>query len=240
MKKNKGGYLFVLVFFFSLIVFCFSDTTVYGEILPEGMVIGDDQGLNATKNGEYFVNVTDVMPGKTWHTTISIVNMEKDIPYQLSMDISPPTVSGSLDLSKAVQMTLTYEGKVVYEGPASGVSKEIDLQKKRLDLGTFKAGDSRALEVEYSLSGEYTKQDFVQKNVFDNVWTFYAVKTKKGTTGSLPNTSGSGSNKSTNPITGLLPQTGEEWRQAMLFVCVGLLLILILLFVWKNRKESDQ
>lgn len=191
------------------------------EELPPGMVIGDSEGVNATKNGEYHVRVNDVLPGKTWHTTISMVNMEKDVPYHLTMLISPAVVSGSLDLSQAIQMTLTYEGKIIYEGPASGVSESLNLQTTPLNLGTFRAGDSRALEVTYSLSGMYTKQDFVQKNSMDNVWTYYAVKMSEGTT---------------KPF-GRFPSTGEI-KQGMIVLCVGLFMVLIALLVW--RKKQDQ
>lgn len=227
--------------FFSLIGMCF--VCIFGclyplhseaEELPPGIVIGDSEGLHATKNGEYHVNVNDVLPGKKWHKSISIVNMEKDIPYQVTMLITPPVVSGSLDLSKAIQMTLVYEGKSVYKGPASGISKELNLQTTPLNLGIFNAGDSRALEVEYSLSGTYTNQDFVQKNVMDNVWTYYAVKTTTPIEPIDPTKP-----KKAKPI-GRLPSTGEI-KQYMVIFCLGLFLILIILLIWKNKQvESNK
>lgn len=211
------------------------------EELPSGMVIGDDQGISVRKNGEYLLEVNDVMPGKSWNSTISIINMEKDMSYHLSMLISPPTVTGSLDLSKAIQMTLRYEKTIVYQGPVSGISSDMNLQNKALDLGTFKAGDSRALEVELSLSGEYTKKDFVQKNIMENIWIFHAVKPT-----SIPQEEQKIYPGTTTPVSdsgflkpfGKLPSTGEEWRQALLYTSLGLFLSLLILLLWKSKKNG--
>jgi len=229
MDKKLKKYIESVIVSFLLII---TMNPIYGlaNELPPGMVIGDENGVNATKNGEYHVNVGDVLPGKQWKTTISMINMEKDIPYKLTMLISPAKVSGSLDLSKAIQMTLTYEGKTVYQGPASGISDKVNLQTTPLELGVFSAGDSRALEVVYSLSGEYTEQDFEKKNVMDNVWTYYAVKTNDPSKPVDP----------TNPSKpiGRLPSTGEI-VQGIIFLCLGLFLVLVLLLMWKKKKDQS-
>lgn len=230
MKKKLHSIFAMLIV--SLIVLIVPSQRVFGETLPEGMVIGDEQGIDATRDGEYFVYIDDVMPGKKWKKTISMINMEKDIPYKLVMLISPSIVTGSLDLSEAIQMTLSYEGKIVYEGPASGISNQINLQNEPLDLGVFQAGDSRALVVEYSLSDKYTNNDFSQKNIFDNIWTFYAVKTKN----QMPNKE----DTPTGYLSRLMPKTGEDIKQAMLFICAGLLLVLTVLFIWKYRREYSK
>lgn len=234
MKKK---FLLLLILLPSLILFV-KPLTSFAQELPPGMVVGDEKGINANKEGEYFVKVDDVMPGKKWHKTITLLNMEKDVPYQLTMLISPPKVSGRLDLSEAIKMKLTYEGKVVYDGPASGVSKDLNLQNKPLDLGVFHSGDSRGLVVDYSISGEYTNQDFETKSKMSNVWTFYAVKSKepiKPKPKPDPGTKKPGIIKSI----GRLPLTGETVRKAMIFLCIGMLVVLIFLLMWKKRKSVN-
>ncbi|MFY8331623.1 hypothetical protein [Vagococcus carniphilus] len=228
--KKKILLLLILLPSFILLI---QPIRTLGEELPPGMVVGDEKGIHANKDGEYFVKVDDVEPGKSWHKSISLLNMEKDVPYQLTMLISPPKVSGSLDLSKAIKMKLTYEGKVIYDGPASGVSKSVNLQNKPLDLGVFSSGDSRALEVDYSISGKYTMDDFELKNKMSNVWTFYAVKSKDPVK-PKPKTTG-GVIKSI----GRLPLTGETVRKAMIFLCIGMLVILICLLIWKKRNRVN-
>lgn len=234
MPSIRKHNLLLTMIFISIFSF-FQPILTQAQELPPGIVIGDSEGLNANRNGEYHVNVNDVLPGKNWHTTISMVNMEKDVPYQLTMLISPAKVSGSLDLSKAINMRLTYEGTVVYNGPASGISDTLNLQVTPLNLGIFRAGDSRALEVDYSLSGEYTKKDFTQKNVMDNVWTYYAVKTEE----IIPDSSNSIKPTGSKP-SGLFPYTGESIKEGMVLLCLGLFLLLIVLLIWKKKyKEKD-
>ena len=212
--------------------FLFNSDKVQAKELPPGVVIGDNHGVNATSKGIYHVNVTDVLPGGKWHTTITMLNLEKDIPYHLTMLISPSVVSGKLDLSKEIQMTLTYEGKVIYFGPASGISDTQNLQVTPLDLGVFSGGDSRALEVEYSLSGKYSNEDFSEKNVMENVWTYSAIKTVKPTDST--NTTDKGSTKK---VTGRLPSTGEI-KQGMIFICLSLFLVLLILLMWKKMERK--
>ncbi len=229
LMKKKLLLLLVLLPVFILFI---QPTRTFGQDLPPGMVVGDENGIHATKEGEFFVEITDVVPGKSWHKAISLLNMEKDVPYQLTMLISPPKVSGNLDLSEAIQMKLTYQDKVVYNGPASGISKDINLQNKPLDLGVFNSGDSRALLVDYSISGKYTNKDFDVKNTMRNTWTFYAVKTKKTT----PKEKENPNEPSKAKLFGRLPMTGETVRQMMIILCIAMLIILICLLIWKKRK----
>ncbi|MTD38337.1 hypothetical protein GIX45_06825 [Erwinia sp. CPCC 100877] len=158
MKRKKWKYKIVYVLVVTIVFLILwptaTATQAQSKELPQGIVIGDNQGILVKKDGKYLVEVNDVMPGKKWHTTISMINMEKDIPYKLTMLISAPRlITGSLDLSTAIQMKITYENKIVYEGPVSGISLTQNLQNTALELGTFKAGDSRAMEVDFSLSG---------------------------------------------------------------------------------------
>ncbi|MGC6770346.1 hypothetical protein [Enterococcus sp. LJL51] len=231
MKRKNWKYtiIYVLVVAIVSLILWPTSTQAQSKELPQGMVIGDDQGIFVKKNGKYLVEVNDVMPGKKWHTTISMINMEKDTPYSLTMLISKPSlIAGSLDLSTAIQMKITYENEIVYEGPVSGINLTQNLQNTALELGTFKAGDSRAMEVDFSLSGEYTKKDFSEKNVMENVWNFYAVKTKSTDSNEIEN----------NKPLGKLPQTGEEWRQTILYVCLGLFLLLIVLLFGKEKRKK--
>lgn len=213
-----------LLSFFTVVAF---SNEGFAENVPSGIIIGDERGLRIEKNGEYLINIDNVMPGKSWEKTISIVNMEESSLYNLDFMISQTTASGSLDLSKALQMIMTYRGEVIYSGPASGISKNKNLQVTPENLGTFVGGDSRALNVKFSLSGEYTNEDFSEKNIFECVWTFTAVKKEM-------------SQKISNDkkIKKLLPMTGEQIRQVIVFFCLGLFFILIILLGWKARQTG--
>lgn len=235
MKKFVFSYIPLLF----LLAICFLLTvTVHAQTLPSSVLIGDNEGIKVQNDGEYFVDVTDVMPGKNWYKKLTIQNTEKDVPYTLDLRISPAKVSGILDLSKAIQMKLTYEGQIVYEGPASGINETQNLQKTPLDLGTFASGDTRIFEVEYSLSDKYTSKDFAVRNKMENIWTFSAIKKKQSGKPDQPGTfPGTGSN---NRPFGNLPMTNEQLKSGML-ISLGLLIIwavcLIIINRMKNKKE---
>ncbi|WP_206913063.1 hypothetical protein IGL98_000748 [Enterococcus sp. DIV0840] len=243
MKRRDRGEQWLLVWLFLLISLSLAlkPIEVSSESnLPPGIVAGDDQGIKIKNDGQYLVEIQDVAPGKKWSTKITIINIEKDIPYLLTMNISKPTiVKGSLDLSKAIQMTLIYDDKEVYKGPLSGVNKMLNLQDQStpLNLGTFKAGDTKMLEAHFELDGKsYTNRDFFEKNIVENIWYFKAIKT------TLPDTSDP--DQPEKPfieklISKLrLPNTGEEWRNALIFSCIGLFLILITLLIVKHKKQE--
>lgn len=200
--------------------------------LPFGVVVGDDQGIKVKSDGEYLIDIRDVAPGKKWIRKITLANLEKDIPYQLTMSVSTTTkLEGTLDLSQAIQMTLYFEGDKVYEGPLSGISTSTNLQdsSKPLNLGVFKSGDSKMLEAHFELDGKkYTNQDFLKKNVVENIWYFKAVKTK------LPDMPTNGK------IKNLFPRTGEEWSSALLTICIGLFLLLITLLIIKHKRDEKR
>lgn len=231
MRKRTLFILSIMVLFLSVFSLAVPEKAI-AEKLPDGIVIGDEQGLKARKNGDYFVNVTDVLPGKKWTKQISLLNIEEDSSYTLTMLVSSPVTSGSLDLSKALQMTIRYEGETLYEGPASGQNANQNLQVTPLYLGVFNGGDSRSLEVDYSLSDRYTNQDFVRKNSMDNVWTFYAIKTPDGS---------SVKDKNSSFSVGMLPRTGEELKRAMVFFSIGIaLVLLVILFLRKKWTVSQK
>lgn len=209
--------------------------------LPSGIVAGDDQGIKIKNDGQYLIDFRDVEPGKKWVTKITIINIEEDIPYHLTMSISKPTlIEGSLDLSQAIKMTLIYDGQERYKGPLSGVTKTVNLQDKStpLNLGTFKGGDTKMLEAHFELDGKmYTNRDFFKKNIVENIWYFKAVKNK------LPDTKEP--DEQDKPLAEKLmskikfPRTGEEWRNAMIFSCIGLFLILVFLLILKHKKQEE-
>lgn len=193
--------------------------------LPPAMIIGDNNGIKVNRKGNYLIYVEDVLPGKEWSIKITAINTEKSTSYRLRMFVEKPTIiSGNIDLSKAIQMKLIYDGKLLYDGPLSGVSKKLNLQDQLhpLDLGVFHSGDSKMIEAKFKLDGEkYTNKDFLIKNSVENNWHFHAVKSKQ-----VPNTG-----KTTSSIVDFFPKTGEEWRETLLFICLGLFILLLIILI---------
>ena len=241
MKSNIRKVIYMSVgIVFLLLSLVIADTAKAAE-LPPGMVIGDDQGIQIKDDGEYLIDIRDVMPGKGWSTKITISNLERDTPYHLTMHVSEPTfVQGTLDLSEAIQMRLVYDGNEIYSGPLSGDNGTINLQDTMspVDLGTFKSGDTRMLEAHFQLDGaKYGNSDFFEKNIVENIWYFKAVKTKLPDTSSSEDPTKPSTSTSTTPGKNIfsLPNTGEEWRNAMVFVIIGMFLIMLALLIAKHK-----
>lgn len=238
-KCRENKWLLIGVFLLISLLLTLKPVEVHSETnLPPGIVAGDDQGIKIKNDGQYLVDVRDAAPGKKWSTKITIINIEKDVPYHLTMSVSKPTmIEGSLDLSEAIQMTLFYDGKEIYKGPLSGNNKTVNLQNKSapLNLGTFKSGDTKMLEAQFELDGKsYTNRDFFKKNVVENIWYFKAVKTTLPDTNQPDQPDQPFLEKIVNKLR--LPNTGEEWRNALLFSCVGLFLVLVSLLIIKHKK----
>ena len=228
MKKSN-------LFITTILITCFlfvHPTSSFASTLPDGFLIGDDKGIKVEKDGKYFIEVNDILPGKKWTKKISFANLEENDKYELSMIVSNPKPQGSIDLSKEIQMELIYENELIYKGPISGKNNQANLQEKQLDLGVFTPGKSRTLLVNFSVSSELTNNDFATKNTVDVDWTFYAIKTRK----KLPNTGTTPPNKLIK--TGIFPNTGEEIKRMLLFFCIGLYLILTAILIFK--KQFDQ
>ncbi|MGX7265791.1 hypothetical protein [Enterococcus crotali] len=201
-----------------------------GEPLPSGIVIGDNKGIQVQSDGKYLVEVKDVLPGKKWTIDIDLMSVDKGAPYDLSMQIFEPILSGPIDLSKAIHMVMNYEGKKIYDGPASGISSKTNLQESEYFLGTFEPGDSKRLRVFFEMDHTYTKNDFQVKSMMENVWKFRAIKNQE------PEQI---KDKKRTKRKQLFPQTGEEWREVLIYICLGLFIVLIVILILK-KKYDDQ
>lgn len=229
MKKINLG----ITIFLAVCILFINPVCSFASTLPAGFLIGDEQGIKVEKNGKYFIEVNDVMPGKKWTKKISLVNLEEKDTYSLTMGISTPRIEGKIDLSKEIDMELIYDGKTVYKGPLLGINNQMNLQKDLLDLGSFTPGTSRTLIANFSVSSELTETDFSVKNMVDIDWTFYAIKTQNEVPGSSTPKTGS-----STPKTGMFPNTGEEIKRMLLFFCIGLYFILTAILIFK--KQHDQ
>lgn len=198
-------------------------------LLPSEILIGDDTGVKAQQNGNYFLHIQDIAPGKPVHKKITIVSTTKNKQYRLTLSMEDKvSEERALDLSEKVEMTLTYDGKVIFQGLLSGKGTTQDLRnsEEALDLGVFSGGDTKMLEAVFEIDGEkYTNDDFSKKSVFENSWKFKAVQV-------VP--------EDDAPFW-RFPQTGEEWRSTLLFASIGLFFVLLalLIFKYKQKENSD-
>lgn len=233
---------------FMLFTFIGSADAANAASLPPGFLVGDDTGLQAGADGEYFIVNNDIVPGTSFSRTITLSNYsKKDGDFSINLVMNPeddehvPETAGAVDLLEAVSVTLTYQGKKIYEGPINGEGVPIANQKKApLSLGTLEIGEVRNIQAEFVVSDEYPKEAWQKVNSVDFYWLFYASREKTTPSTSEPGGSGPSttqSSSSPSPI-GKLPQTGEDWRYVLLGMIAGLVLITMALVVAKKKQSK--
>ena len=227
------------------------------QALPPGMVIGDSDGVYATSEGEYYVDLVNILPGDMYEKEITIRSLDLEEPFSLGMLVEEGDSTGSVDWKEHITMTLTLDDKEIYHGPLLGDGKT-DWTKTPLELGVCKYGTDKVLVAKFSVDGSLTNEDLREDSTLQFYWTFIGTKDQKPTEPTEPNEpteptvpsdptapSGSGDLPRTGPTTTAgtsgsgkrLPQTGEQLVYQFLS---GLLLVLLALFLWKKRREEER
>ena len=222
--------------------------------LPPGMVIGDSEGMYATSEGEYYIDLVDILPGDVYEKEITIRSLDLEEPFSLGMLVEKVDSTGSVAWENHITMILTLDGKEIYQGPLLGEANR-DWTKIPLELGVCKYGTDKLLVAEFKVDSTLTNENLREKSTLNFYWTFVGTKdqpteptkptepstpieptkpvepTVPSSSGNLPST---GAGTPTNRK--LLPQTGE---QLVYMFLTGLLLVMIALFLWKKRREEE-
>jgi len=196
-------------------------------VLPYGTIITDDKGITVSSNGNYLIDISNALPGETYEKEFVIRTAEKVDPYELSLRVNKESSSGVIDWNEHVKMTLVLGDKVIYQGKILG-DKDYDLKQEGIIIGNFKYGTEERLLAKFEIDKALTNEDFSEKNILEYQWTFIA--TRNG----VPITDNSKPKKDILK----LPQTGEEWREFIYRSIAGILLILLTILIWKNRRKN--
>jgi hypothetical protein len=196
--------------------------------LPQGFLISDQNGVKANYTGEYYIDATGLMPGDVVKKTVTIQNLEQtdgpqaSLPYALSFRAEPMNTEGPVDLFEEVSLELKLDGKVIYNGNSrgdkgtDGTGKPVNMITTPLDLGQYKIGDRRDMEVTLTVSQTMQVYEKISEAKFR--WYFYAVKAEP-----------------TNPpATGFLDSFGPY-----LIPVAGMLLLALFLVLKKKKNERD-
>ncbi len=195
MNKNIKKYLIVLlVSFFAASVF-----TMYGA---EGVFAADDVELRGDSSGLVLVpeggklfDLGRMNPGDAITRTLKITN-NYSRPFTLYMRAErigdEPT---GADLLKQLRLTISYQGEVIYRGPATGANSEssggIGDISSNISLGRFASSESRNLIATIELPGPETGNEF-QNATAEVRWIFTAETSGGG--------GGGGGGKKEEPI----------------------------------------
>nr|WP_034693020.1 LPXTG cell wall anchor domain-containing protein [Enterococcus pallens] len=241
MRKLKTVVSIILCFGF---FFCSTAPVQAAKALPPGMVIGDSEGVYATSDGEYYIDLVDIFPGDVYEKDITIRSLDLEEPFSLGMLVEEVNSKGSVLWKEHITMTLTLDGEEIYKGPLLG-DGSFDWSKTPLELGVCKYGTDKVLHATFAMDAALTNEDLREQSQVEFYWTFVGTKDQpieptkptepkepepstSNEPGTLPNTASN--NKR-------LPQTGEKIVYKFL---TGLLLVLIALCLWKKRREEEE
>ena len=225
------------------------------KTLPPGLVIGDSEGMYATSEGDYYVDLVGILPGEVYEKEITIRSLDLEEPFSLGMLVEEVGSSGSVFWKEHITLTLILDDKEIYQGPILGDGSS-DWSKTPLELGVCKYGTDKLLLVRFTLDSHLTNEDLREQSKLEFYWTFVGTRDRPTepteptepstpTEPSKPVEPTSPSSPVNLPTTGqgtptnrkVLPQTGE---QLVYMFLTGLLLVMIALFLWKKRREEEQ
>lgn len=166
---------------------------------------------------EYFLK-HDLVPGEKYTDELLIENGTKT-KYTLYFKIIPREQSEEANqLLEEINMKITIDGKVTYEGKATGLSytdNGINLHEAIL-LGDFEPSKESRMVVETILPEEYSNTDSSISSFID--WQFYAQYEEK--------------------LIVINPNTGDNVSKYLkIAVCCGIVIILIAFLYSKKMKH---
>ena len=159
-------------------------------------LVGSDLGLKVTPEDTKLFNITNMNPGQTVSSKITVTNSYK-APFELFLRTertSTVPLPGEPDLFKQIKLTITFRGKVIFKGSMFDFASS----EGGLSLGIFEPGEIQELTATAYLPGAETGNEF-QGLKLDTKWIFTATSK----TGGLPKT-GSDINSSLYSLLGLL------------------------------------
>jgi len=210
VKYIKGMILSAL-----LIAAVFSGTAAGAAAanLPGGILIGDQDGIHVSADGEYFIDAGALEPGDIIRKNLTIFNSEP-YAYIISMTAQPLEETGPLRLLDEVRCTLKIGGSVLYDGRVRG-DEGPGMITSQLTLGTFQSGMQRTLEITLAVNPRMQKYYWTPSEAFFK-WNFYAAQI-------------------TAPEKG--PKTGEIARNSLYFILPGIFLLAAILLLNKKRRN---
>jgi hypothetical protein len=221
MRKLNQSVLSVTL---ALLAVVFSGTSALAAAetkLPPNFLIGDQDGINVDVDGTYMIDARKLQPGDVIKKTLTIQNLEQDdptpegsIPYTLTMRAEPLETKGPVNLLDQVQLTIEFDGNVLYQGRVRG-DEGVNMIENALQLGVYATGDRKTMNITLRVDDDAIPQP--EKSEADFAWHFYAFRALT---------------RETPPDTGWL---GDNAMYLLLFT--GMLLACVLMFLKKKRRE---
>lgn len=230
MTRIKQRVPLLILLFLSLVFFP-TRTIAEAINLPEGFLISDDQGMSVTKNGGYFFKLNDLFPGDTVTRKLTIKSTSKE-DHTLKMYLEPISNQGPADLLKNMEMQLTYDQQLIFDGNLVNQNKDIIDVGTEIDFGTIKGQSETTIDIVIDVQFDVPWEHFVKEQSKATVrWIFVAERAKK-------------TQPPTKPIvkpTQKFPQTGEQ--RALWLTILGVIVLVITwscYYLWHGKKQEAE
>ncbi|GCF93873.1 hypothetical protein NRIC_17640 [Enterococcus florum] len=238
MERLKRMLVVLLVLILSAIPF--QKASAAETNLPDGFLVGDESGINVSKDGGYFFNLDDLQPGDTVKRNLIIKNT-LDEDYQLKLAIEPKSKSGKVDLIENMSMQILLEDQEVYQGNLSNDKSG----SKEVSFGTIPAKSEiqAVINLRVNEIENWNQVYFSGPSEAEVDWIFTAVHTEKKkdelpkTSGESPGSPASPSSPSGSNSGKVLPRTGERINNGLF--ALGILLVAAVCFMKMKQKRSE-
>ncbi len=204
--------------------------------LPSNVeLIGNTEGIVMISNDGNFLESLNMLPGDSVSRQLLLKN-EYSYEYDIYVRAEKGITTDDYDLLDKLQLVAEYDGKVIYEGPATGEDDKVNMSEN-ISLGTLKPGEEKVLDAKAVLPGEEIGNEYKNKETSVK-WIFTAIR-KDGVPvePELPETEDPELPETGDPQ---LPQTGDPITIYLVEVIVGTLMILagFKLKMQKNLKDN--
>lgn len=199
------------------VVFSGTTASAAATSLPAGVLIGDQDGITCSQEGEYYIDATGLQAGDVLTKQVTIRNTEP-YTYKISMTADPMEETGPLKLLDEIHLNLKLNGKTLYDGRVRG-DEGVNMILNALDLGTYTSGDTAIMDITLTVNPEMQKYWYTSSEAWLR-WNFYAARPDEGKDG---------------------PKTGEMVTYGM-YILGGCLLgtSLVLLISKKKQEQQDE
>jgi hypothetical protein len=185
------------------------------EKLSPGILIGDESGLRVDSDGKYFIEAGNLKAGDVITKHLHIHNTEP-YSFKIAMTATPLDETGPLKLLDEVNCKLALGGKTLYDGRVRG-DDGVNMILNSLNLGTFKSGDQRTLDITLTANPEMKRHYGADSEAFYD-WNFYAVRAVGSEEG---------------------PKTGEIVKDSLYFLLPAILLTSGIALYAKRHREAS-
>lgn len=127
------------------------------------LTLSEDDGHFAySLEDNRFITLLDMIPGQEYDDHLKIVNECKDKSFTLYFKVVPVEQTSIADkVLEYISMDIVYDNELLYSGRATGQSYKFgdkNLQDKLIDIGQYKPGEVKHIDVHIRLDNEFEEE----------------------------------------------------------------------------------